>query len=67
VNPLSDAGDIGTTDLLEYGPGGKCHGAQSMRDDAGQTGILGDLFVEVQRYRVTGGRAVSEGYRQMCR
>src|SRR6201992_2478 len=46
--------DIRGGQLGEQPPRTEHHGAQPVRDDAGQTGVPGHLFVEVDRHRVTG-------------
>src|ERR1700679_3414885 len=46
--------------LGEHGPRGERHGAQPVRDDPGQTGISGHLFVEVNRHRIAGRGRVTE-------
>ena len=47
-------------DLGEHRPRRERHGAQPVRDDARQPGILGDLLVEVDRHRVTRSGRVPE-------
>src|ERR1700722_7376792 len=53
--------DIRTGELGEHRPRRERHGAQPVRDDAGQTGVPGHLLVEVDRHRVTGRSRVAEG------